>query len=163
VELRPASVTHDPGHLATLDRFVAVDGAISVDLRGQVTAETIGGRQVSGAGQSAFMAVASQAPDGRAVIAMTARADGTWKLVPTLDREVVTTPLHFVDAVVREFGRARPGNRRPRGGTRGGGPPRRPVGAETRVLRRAGTGTPAHCERWTRFNTSSPTLLCVAT
>jgi acyl-CoA hydrolase len=97
--------------LATLDRFVAVEGAISVDLRGQVTAETIGGRQVSGAGQSAFMAVASQAPDGRAVIAMTARADGTWKLVPTLDREVVTTPLHFVDAVVREFGRARPGDR----------------------------------------------------
>jgi len=112
VELRPASVTHDPGHLATLDRFVAVNGAISVDLRGQVTAETIGGRQVSGVGgQSAFMAAASQAPDGRAVIAMTARADRTPKLVPTLDREVVTTPRHFVDEVVTDFGRARLGDR----------------------------------------------------
>jgi len=46
-----------------------------------------------------------------AVIAMTARADRTPKLVPTLDREVVTTPRHFVDEVVTEFGRARLGDR----------------------------------------------------
>ncbi|WP_276258906.1 acetyl-CoA hydrolase/transferase C-terminal domain-containing protein [Haloglomus litoreum] len=112
VELRPASVTHDPGHLATLDRFVAVNGALSVDRRGQVAAETIDGRQVSGVGgQSAFMAAASQAPDGRAVIAMTARAGTTPKIVPSLDGEVVTTPRHFVDEVVTEFGRARLGDR----------------------------------------------------
>jgi 4-hydroxybutyrate CoA-transferase len=107
VELRPASVTHDPGHLATLDRFVAVNGALSVDRRGQVTAETIDGRQVSGVGgQSAFMAAASQAPDGRAIIAMTARAGTNPRVVPSLDAEVVTTPRHFVDEVVTEFGRA---------------------------------------------------------
>jgi acyl-CoA hydrolase len=112
VELRPASVTHDPGHLATLDRFIAVNGALSVDCRGQVAAETIDGRQVSGVGgQSAFMAAASQAPDGRAVIAMTARAGTTPKIVPSLDTEVVTTPRHFVDEVVTEFGNARLGDR----------------------------------------------------
>jgi acyl-CoA hydrolase len=108
IELRPASRTHDPAHLATLERFVAVNGALSVDLHGQVAAETIGGRQVSGVGgQSAFMAAASQAPDGRAVVAMTARAGETPKVVAALADEVVTTPRHFVDEVVTEFGRAR--------------------------------------------------------
>lgn len=114
VDLRPASETHDPGRLSTLDRFVAVNGALSVDRHGQVAAETLGGRQVSGVGgQSAFMAAAATAPDGRAVVALTARAGGTGKLVPSLGQEVVTTPRHFVDEVVTEFGRARLSGRTP--------------------------------------------------
>ncbi|MGL1409668.1 acetyl-CoA hydrolase/transferase C-terminal domain-containing protein, partial [Vibrio parahaemolyticus] len=42
--LRPGRHTHGAGVLARLDRFVAINSAIEVDLTGQVNAETIAGR-----------------------------------------------------------------------------------------------------------------------
>jgi acyl-CoA hydrolase len=110
VEFVPATVTHDPGRLGRLDRFVAVNSAIQVDLTGQVNAETVEGRQFSGAGgQLDFATVASARPDGRAVVALPARTrSGVSKVVPAIaDADVVTTPRQAVDVVVTEWGVAR--------------------------------------------------------
>jgi acyl-CoA hydrolase len=50
VNMEPASFTHDPHLVAEIDRFVAVNSALEVDLSGQVTAESLGPRQVAGIG-----------------------------------------------------------------------------------------------------------------
>ena len=71
VNMEPASYTHDPGLVAHLDRFVAVNSALEVDLTGQVTAESLGARQVAGiGGQFDFVLGASRSPGGLSVIAL---------------------------------------------------------------------------------------------
>lgn len=110
VQFVPGTESHSPAQLADRQRFVAVNSALQVDLLGQVNAESLGGRQVAGVGgQSAFVAAASNDPEGRSIIALESRApNGTSKLVAALPAgEAVTTPRYAVDAVVTEHGVAR--------------------------------------------------------
>lgn len=97
---------HSPAALEDLESLVAVNSALQVDLRGQVNAETVSGTPLGGVGgQPAFMQAASADPDGLAVIGMPSRTpDGTPRVLPSLDRNPVTTPRHAVDAVVTEHG-----------------------------------------------------------
>lgn len=53
-------VTHDIGRLAAVDRFVAVNSALSVDLFGQANLEHAGGRAVSGVGGAPDFAQAAK-------------------------------------------------------------------------------------------------------
>ncbi|MGH6887190.1 MAG: acetyl-CoA hydrolase/transferase family protein, partial [Geminicoccales bacterium] len=46
----PVRHTHDSRVVAQIDRFVAINSVLSVDLYGQANAEMLGGRQVSGSG-----------------------------------------------------------------------------------------------------------------
>jgi len=50
VRFRPVGTTHGIATLAATPRFIAVNSAITIDLFGQVNAEWMGGRQMSGAG-----------------------------------------------------------------------------------------------------------------
>ena len=50
VNMETSELVHDPDVVARFDRFVAVNSALEIDLTGQVTAETLGGRQVAGIG-----------------------------------------------------------------------------------------------------------------
>lgn len=107
VALRPGSHTHGAGVLARLDRFIAINSAIEVDLTGQVNAETAGGRAVGAiGGQPDFVRGANASAGGRALIALPATAGGgrISRIVPRLADAVVTTPRCDVDAVITEWG-----------------------------------------------------------
>ncbi len=110
VHMEPSSRIHNPRVVATLPRFVSINSAIEVDLTGQVNAESVGDRQVSGiGGQFDFVEGAYWAPGGRSVIALpsTGRGGELSRIVARLPAGAkVTTPRHLTDCVVTEFGRA---------------------------------------------------------
>ncbi len=88
-------------------RATAINGAIEVDLTGQVCADSIGERIYSGVGgQMDFVRGAALSPGGRAIIALpSTTSSGASRLVPTLQAGagVVTTRAH-VQFVVTEHG-----------------------------------------------------------
>ena len=111
VNMEPSSWVHDPDVIAAHDRFVAVNSALEIDLAGQVTAESLGPRQVAGiGGQFDFVLAASRSASGTAIIALpsTGGRDGAVsRIVPRLTAgAAVTTPRYVVDWVVTEFGAA---------------------------------------------------------
>jgi acyl-CoA hydrolase len=108
VEMRPVDYTNDTAVIRRFRRMVAVNSAISIDLTGQVSADSIGTRFYSGfGGQMDFMRGAALAEEGRAIIALPATAAGgtVSRIVPTLTEGagVVTSRAH-VRTVVTEFG-----------------------------------------------------------
>jgi 4-hydroxybutyrate CoA-transferase len=111
VSMDSAAFTHDPDLVASIDRFVAVNSALEIDLTGQVTAESLGARQVAGiGGQFDFVLGASRSAGGAAVIALPSTGrDGTVsRIVPRLAvGAAVTTPRFLADWVVTEHGSAR--------------------------------------------------------
>jgi acetyl-CoA hydrolase len=77
VEMHPSHYTNDPFVIARHDRMVAINSATSIDLTGQVAADTIGRRIYSGiGGQVDFIRGASRASHGRPVIALRSTASG---------------------------------------------------------------------------------------
>lgn len=75
VELRPADYTNDTRVIRQLSRMVAINSAIEVDLTGQVCAESVGTRVISGVGgQMDFLRGAALADDGKPIIALPATA-----------------------------------------------------------------------------------------
>jgi acyl-CoA hydrolase len=104
----PATMSHGLDYVRGQQGFVSINSALEVDLTGQVNAEWLAGRQVSGLGGSFdFVEGALYAPDGVSILAMTATAArGTAsRIVPQLAAgTAVTTPRHCVDYVVTEFG-----------------------------------------------------------
>ncbi len=102
--------THSPLTLAGLTKFHAVNSALEVDLLGQVNAEALGGRYVSGpGGLPDFAHAARVAPEGLSIIALNA-TDGTGetsRIVARLSAGTpVSVPQHDVDVVATEFGAA---------------------------------------------------------
>ncbi len=111
VNMESAAWVHDPAVVAQLDRFVAINSALEVDLSGQVTAESLGGRQVAGiGGQFDFMLGASRSRGGGSVVALpaTGRGGTVSRIVARLGAgAAVTTPRFLADWVVTEYGAAR--------------------------------------------------------
>jgi hypothetical protein len=111
--IRATSYTHDALVLGNFRRFVAINGALEVDLTGQVNAETAAGRHIGlVGGQMDFMRAANRAPDGRSIIALqsTNRDRTRSRIVARLGDGVVTTPRAEADLVVQG---ARQQRRRP--------------------------------------------------
>jgi 4-hydroxybutyrate CoA-transferase len=108
LRLRPVAYTHDLRRLARLDRLVAINGALAVDLLGQANAEMIDGRQVSGVGGLAdFSRAARLSKDGRSILVLPATAAGGRhsRIVPRLGRrDVVSVARADADLVVTEHG-----------------------------------------------------------
>ncbi len=104
------SATHSHGlaSVRQLDNFVAINSAVEVDLSGQVNAEWIAGRQISGiGGQFDYMEAAMHAKGGRSIIALpsTAARGSASRIVETLAAgAAVTSPRMMVDFVVTEYG-----------------------------------------------------------
>jgi len=112
VSMDSSAVIHDPNMAARLDRFVSVNSALEIDLAGQVTAESLGGRQVAGiGGQFDFVLASSRSAGGVSVIALpsTGGRDGAVsRIVPKLTAgAAVTTPRFLADYIVTEHGAAR--------------------------------------------------------
>lgn len=98
---------NDPAVIRQNPRVTAINSAVEVDLTGQVCADSIGSRIISGVGgQMDFIRGASLSEGGKPIIALPSRTkDGRSRLVPTLQAGagVVTTRSH-VHWVVTEFG-----------------------------------------------------------
>jgi 4-hydroxybutyrate CoA-transferase len=103
----PVSHTHDVRVIARIDRFVAINSVLSVDLYGQANAETVGGRQVSGTGGLLdFVRGARLSKGGRSILALPSTAGGrTSRIVGRLgESDVVSCPRADADIVVTEHG-----------------------------------------------------------
>ncbi len=108
VRMLPARLSHGLEYLRGQERFVSINSALEVDLTGQVNAEWLAGRQVSGLGGSFdFLEAAMYAPGGMSIVALPATAAGgvASRIVPALAAgAAVTGPRYAVDYVVTEFG-----------------------------------------------------------
>jgi len=107
-EFYPSEYVNDPFVIAQNDRQVAINSAVQVDLTGQVCADSIGTRLLSGAGgQLDFIYGAARSKGGIPIIALysTSRDGQFSRIVPILNpgSGVVTTRYH-VHYVVTEFG-----------------------------------------------------------
>ncbi len=106
VELRRTSYLLDEEVLGGFDSLVSVNSALEVDLTGQVNAESRAGVHVGAVGgQVDFVRAGARSPRGAAVIALASTgSSGRSRIVPTLDRGVVTTARSEVEFVVTEHG-----------------------------------------------------------
>jgi acetyl-CoA hydrolase len=105
--IRATSYTHDALMLGNFRHFVAINGALEIDLTGQVNAETAAGRHIGlVGGQMDFVRAANRTPDGRSIIALqsTNRDRTRSRIVARLADGVVTTPRAEADLVVTEYG-----------------------------------------------------------
>ncbi len=108
VELRRTDYINDPCVVGQNYRQVAINGAIEVDLTGQVCADSIGAKLYSGVGgQMDFIYGAARSDGGVPIIALpsTAKRASMTRIVPVLKQGagVVTTRNH-VHWVVTEYG-----------------------------------------------------------
>jgi acyl-CoA hydrolase len=107
-EFRPIKYTNDPFVIAQNDRMVAINGALQVDLTGQVCADSIGTRPYSGfGGQLDFIRGAARSKGGVPIIALpsTARGGAVSRIVPVLEPGAgVVTSRADVHYVVTEHG-----------------------------------------------------------
>jgi acyl-CoA hydrolase len=110
VRFLPASVVNDPAVIAQNRSMISINGALSIDLYGQVVADSIGGSQYSGiGGHEDFLAGTGRIEDGRSLLCLPSsvvnRGGRRSRIVPTLAAgSVVTSPRHQVDVVVSEYG-----------------------------------------------------------
>ncbi len=106
----PVQVVNDPTVIARNHSFVSVNGALSVDLYGQVVADNIDGKQISGVGgHEDFVAGAEMRLDDHSLICLrsTAVTNGVTRsrIVPLLpEGAVVSTPRHHTGVVITEHG-----------------------------------------------------------
>ncbi len=110
IELLPVLETNAPAIVAQQSNFVGVNGAVEVDVTGQICAESIGSQQISGpGGQLDFALGAHMGKGGKFIIALpsTAGKGKFSRIVPTLaEGSGVTTPRALADYVVTEYGAA---------------------------------------------------------
>lgn len=108
IEMYPVDYTNDPFIIAKNDNMVSVNSAISVDLLGQVAADTLESKQFSGVGgQVDFVRGVKGSSGGRSIIAVpsTAAKGKKSRIVPTLGvGQAVTTSRNDVDYIITEYG-----------------------------------------------------------
>jgi acyl-CoA hydrolase len=110
VRFLPVEVVNSPATIARNHHVVSINGALAVDLYGQVVADRLGGRQFSGiGGHEDFVAQSGLELDDRSLICLpsTAQSGGAAvsRIVASLaPGSAVTTPRHQVDLVITEHG-----------------------------------------------------------
>ncbi|MFC3226914.1 acetyl-CoA hydrolase/transferase family protein [Marinibaculum pumilum] len=111
VEIRPVRRTHMVTEVARIENFVSLNGALEVDLFGQVNSELVDGRFFSGVGGfNDFVRGARLSPGGRSIVALPAalRGGGS-RIVASLSgagrpAAPLTGARADSDIVVTEFG-----------------------------------------------------------
>ncbi len=104
LELRPATVVHEPSVLAEIPRFVGCNTALQLGLDGSVNVERVGSRTIAGVGgHTDFCEGATRSNGGMAIISVrSTAADGSSTIVPRVD--VVSTARSSIGVVVTEHG-----------------------------------------------------------
>lgn len=111
LKIRPVSYTHDPGVIRQIDNFVSINSAMQIDLFGQLGADMLAGRQLTGPGGAVdMMRGAALSKGGRSIVAFKSTA-GNGKhsrIVAALERGTAATALRTdIDYVVTEHGARR--------------------------------------------------------
>lgn len=113
VRFLPVDIVNAPDVIARNHNFVSINGAIAIDLFGQVIADTIGGQQFSGiGGHEDFVAPSGLDLSDRSLLCLPSTASVRGEIIsrisPALDAgTIVTTPRHQLDIVITEHGVAR--------------------------------------------------------
>lgn len=111
VMMLPVDQVNDPAVIARHTHFISVNSALEVDFFGQVCAESVGTRHVSGSGgQADYVRGAIQSEGGKSFIAFSSTTKGSEisRITPTLTPgAIVTTSKNDVDYIVTEFGMAK--------------------------------------------------------
>ena len=105
--LKDVAWTNDPFRIARNPKVMAINSAVEVDLTGQVCADSVGTRIISGVGgQHDFMYGGSLSEGGKTFIAITSLTEkGHSKIRPVLAEGAgVVTTRHMVQNVVTEYG-----------------------------------------------------------
>ena len=104
----PVDHVNDPAVIAQHPNFISVNAALEVDLFGQVCAESMGTRHISGTGgQADYVRGATHSKGGKSFIAFPSTAKGgtVSRIASTLTPgAVVTTSKNDVDRIVTEYG-----------------------------------------------------------
>lgn len=112
VAFLPVEVVNSPELIGRNRLMVTINGAMSIDIQGQVVADTIAAAQYSGiGGHEDFIAGPALALDQRSLLCLPATVtiggELRSRIVPWFDAgAVVTTPRHQVDVIVTEYGAA---------------------------------------------------------
>ena len=110
VAFLPVDVVNNPDVIARNRGIVTINGALAIDIHGQVVADTLDGRQFSGiGGHEDFVAGPGLSLEDRSLLCLpsTATVDGEVRsrIVPWFEAgAVITTPRHQIDVVVTEYG-----------------------------------------------------------
>jgi len=112
VRFLPADQVNEPGLIALNRRVISINGALAVDLVGQVVADRIGEREHSGiGGHEDFVTGAAFSEDGRSLICLPSTANTATGRISRIVAgfplgTCITTPRHQVDVIVTEYGTA---------------------------------------------------------
>ena len=110
IALMPVEYVNDPDVICRNDNVVSINAALEVDLCGQVCAESVGTKHMSGSGgQVDYVRGACQSKGGKSFIAFTSTAKGgTISKIKSIltPGAVVTTSKNDVDYIVTEYGLA---------------------------------------------------------
>ncbi len=112
VAFLPVEIVNSPEVIASNDDMISINGALAVDIQGQIVADTLNGHQFSGIGGAEdFVAGAGLELSDRSLICLpsTFTKDDTLqsRIVPWFGPgAVITTPRHHVDVIVTEYGAA---------------------------------------------------------
>lgn len=112
VRFLPVRIVNSPELIAQNRHMVTINGALAVDLSGQVVADTISGAQFSGiGGHEDFVSGPGLSADGRSLICLpsssTVNGQLITRILPKLPAgSVISTPRHQVDIVITEYGTA---------------------------------------------------------
>ena len=110
VRFLPVDIVNSPESISRNREMITINGAMSIDLAGQVIADTIGGAQFSGiGGHEDFIAGAGLELSDRSLICLPSTTTHDGVLVSRIAGmaaagSIVTTPRHQVDVVITEFG-----------------------------------------------------------
>jgi acyl-CoA hydrolase len=110
VRFVPVDVVNAPHTVSRNHDLVSINGAMAVDLYGQIVADRLKGRQFSGiGGHEDFVAVSGLQLEDRSLVCLPATARVGDETVSRILQEVppastVTTPRHQVDVVITEHG-----------------------------------------------------------
>jgi acyl-CoA hydrolase len=112
VRFLPVDIVNDPAVIGRNREMVTINGAIAVDIQGQVVADTIAGTQYSGiGGHEDFVSGAALKLENRSLLCLpstvTVKDKVHSRILPVFpEATVITTPRHQVDVVVTEYGAA---------------------------------------------------------
>jgi acyl-CoA hydrolase len=108
----PVEVVNDPAIIARNRQMISINGALAIDLQGQVAADRLGAQQYSGVGgHEDFLMGAAPSGHGRTLVCLpsTARVGGERVSRIAAHFEpgtAITSPRHHVDVVITEHGAA---------------------------------------------------------
>jgi acyl-CoA hydrolase len=112
VRFLPVDIVNSPEAVARNNDMVTINGALAIDLAGQVVADSLGGKQFSGiGGHEDFIAASGIELSDRSLVCLPSSfvKDGVAasRIVGQLPAgTIVTTPRHQLDVVVTEHGAA---------------------------------------------------------